>query len=81
MAKMLEQRINDATFLRLIKKWLKAGIMEEDGRVLHPATGTPQGGILAPPTEWKTFRGTVAYCVNLSKSGRRMVGGKFNEFG
>ena len=38
VVKMLEQRINDAAFIRLIKKWLKAGIMEEDGRVLHPAT-------------------------------------------
>lgn len=45
---MLEQRVNDAAFLRLIKKWLKAGVMEEDGRVLHPATGTPQGGVVSP---------------------------------
>jgi hypothetical protein len=45
---MLEQRVNDRHFLRLIRKWLKAGIFEEDGRVLHPATGTPQGGIVSP---------------------------------
>jgi group II intron reverse transcriptase/maturase len=48
MIRMLEQRIDDAPFLRLIKKWLKAGILEEDGKVLHPATGTPQGGIVSP---------------------------------
>lgn len=46
--RMLEERINDGAFLQLIKKWLKAGVMEEDGRVMHPATGTPQGGIVSP---------------------------------
>ena len=45
MMRMLEQRINDKRFLRLIRKWLKAGILEEDGQVIHPETGTPQGGL------------------------------------
>jgi RNA-directed DNA polymerase len=48
MMRMLALRIDDAPFLRLIKKWLKAGILEEDGQVLHPVTGTPQGGIVSP---------------------------------
>lgn len=48
LIKMLEQRVNDRCFLRLIRKWLKAGILEVDGRVLHPVTGTPQGGIVSP---------------------------------
>ena len=48
LVKMLELRINDSQFIRLIKKWLKAGILEEDGKVIHPATGTPQGGIVSP---------------------------------
>jgi group II intron reverse transcriptase/maturase len=48
MIRMLEERIDDRRFLRLIKKWLKAGILEEDGKVLHPVTGTPQGGIVSP---------------------------------
>lgn len=47
LIKMLEQRIHDRAFVRLIKKWLKAGIMEEDGKVIHPATGTPQGGVVS----------------------------------
>ena len=42
---MLEQRIADGALLNLIRKWLRAGILEEDGRVIHPQTGTPQGGI------------------------------------
>jgi group II intron reverse transcriptase/maturase len=45
---MLEKRINDRAFIRLITKWLKAGILEPDGYVKHPVTGTPQGGIVSP---------------------------------
>ena len=45
---MLEQRIDDQAFLGLIRQWLKAGIIEADGCILHPQTGTPQGGIVSP---------------------------------
>ena len=48
LERMLEQRINDGAFLNLIRKWLRAGILEEDGRVIHPQTGTPQGGVVSP---------------------------------
>jgi RNA-directed DNA polymerase len=48
LLKMLSHRINDGALLGLINKWLKAGILEEDGRVIHPETGTPQGGIVSP---------------------------------
>jgi group II intron reverse transcriptase/maturase len=48
MNRMLGERIEDGAFLRLIKKWLKAGVLDTDGQVLHPATGTPQGGIVSP---------------------------------
>ena len=48
LLRMLEQRIADSHFMRLIQKWLKAGILEEDGSVLNPTTGTPQGGIVSP---------------------------------
>jgi RNA-directed DNA polymerase len=33
--------------VRLIRAWLKAGIME-DGKLLFPKAGTPQGGVLSP---------------------------------
>ena len=45
--RMLEQRIDDYAILGLIRKWLKAGILEEDGRVIYPVTGTPQGGVVS----------------------------------
>ena len=48
LARMLEERIDDGPFLRLIRKWLKAGVLETDGQVVHPATGTPQGGVVSP---------------------------------
>ena len=48
LCKMLEQRVNDKPFIRLIRKWLRAGVLDTDGKVLHPATGTPQGGIVSP---------------------------------
>ncbi len=48
MLRMLAERIDDRALLRLIRKWLKAGVLEADGKVVHPATGTPQGGIVSP---------------------------------
>src|SRR5947209_1803579 len=48
LERMLEQRIADGAFLNLIRKWLRAGILEEDGKVIHPQTGTPQGGVISP---------------------------------
>src|SRR5882724_2292248 len=51
MIRMLAERIDDQALLWLIKKWLKAGVLDTDGQVLHPVTGTPQGGISTLPTK------------------------------
>lgn len=45
---LLAERVDDKAFLWLIGKWLKAGVLETDGKVGHPVTGTPQGGIVSP---------------------------------
>ncbi len=45
---MLSLRIDDRALLQLIRKWLKAGILDTEGEVLHPVTGTPQGGTVSP---------------------------------
>lgn len=47
LREMLHQRVRDGVLLRLIGKWLKAGVLEE-GCVYHPETGTPQGGVISP---------------------------------
>jgi RNA-directed DNA polymerase len=45
---MLQERLEDGALLRLIRKWLKAGVLETDGEGIHPATGTPPGGVISP---------------------------------
>ncbi len=48
LLEVLALRIDDKAFVHLIRLWLKAGILDTDGQVLHPETGTPQGGIVSP---------------------------------
>ena len=43
----LQLRVRDGVLLRLIGKWLKAGVMEK-GSVSYPEAGTPQGGVISP---------------------------------
>ncbi len=47
LREILQQRVRDGVLLRLIGKWLNAGVLEE-GRVMHPEAGTPQGGVISP---------------------------------
>jgi hypothetical protein len=55
LLRMLAARIDDRALLGLIRKWLKAGILDTEGQVLHPTTGTPQGGRLTPLTQRKLW--------------------------
>jgi RNA-directed DNA polymerase len=43
----LRQRVNDGVVLRLIDKWLKAGVMDK-GITFYPDQGSPQGGVISP---------------------------------
>jgi RNA-directed DNA polymerase len=43
----LKRRVRDGVLLRLIGKWLNAGVLEE-GCLTHPETGSPQGGVISP---------------------------------
>jgi RNA-directed DNA polymerase len=43
----IEHRIGDTRMVRLLMKWLKAGVMEE-GKLHETQAGTPQGGIISP---------------------------------
>ena len=48
LMKMLDLRVGDGTVKRLIRKWLKAGVVAEDGHIFKPVEGTPQGGVISP---------------------------------
>jgi group II intron reverse transcriptase/maturase len=43
----LRRRVRDGVLLRLIDKWLSAGVLEE-GSLSYPEAGTPQGGVISP---------------------------------
>ena len=47
LRELLRRRVRDGVLLRLIDKWLKAGVLE-DGAVWYPEEGTPQGGVISP---------------------------------
>ena len=47
LRQLLRQRVRDGVLLRLIDKWLKAGVLEE-GELTYPEAGTPQGGVISP---------------------------------
>jgi len=44
---LIKRRVNDGGILRLIGKWLNAGVMEE-GALSYPGKGVPQGGVISP---------------------------------
>ena len=44
---LIRLKINDGGIIRLIGKWLNAGVMEDD-RTTYPDKGTPQGGVVSP---------------------------------
>src|ERR1700674_4975643 len=47
LVQLIEKRIADPRILRLIQKWLKAGVME-DGVWSETEAGTPQGAVVSP---------------------------------
>jgi group II intron reverse transcriptase/maturase len=47
LREVVSQRVRDGVVLRVIGKWLKAGVMEA-GEVSYSEEGTPQGGVASP---------------------------------
>ena len=44
---ILRHRVHDGVLLRLIDKWIQAGVLEA-GSLSYPTAGTPQGGVISP---------------------------------
>ena len=47
LMELIERRISEQYILKLIRAWLRAGIVEDDIRT-EPEKGTPQGGVISP---------------------------------
>jgi group II intron reverse transcriptase/maturase len=47
LREILCQRVRDGVLLRLVGKWMHAGVME-GGEMTYPEAGTPQGGVISP---------------------------------
>jgi hypothetical protein len=50
LIRFVEHRMRERRIIRLIAKWLTAGVLE-DGRVIEMEEGTPQGAVMAPRTQ------------------------------
>jgi len=58
LIRFVEHRIADSRMLRLIRKWLKAGVMD-DGQWSASEAGTPQGAVITPRTQKVIFNLTA----------------------
>lgn len=47
LREILSLRMRDGVLIRLIGKWLNAGVLE-GGSIVRPESGTPQGGVISP---------------------------------
>ena len=65
LVRFVEHRIGDRRIIRLIQKWLKAGI-SEDGQWSESEIGTPQGAVVTPRTQKITsiLSGGCDFCGN-----------------
>ena len=82
LLELVGRRVGDVRVMRLIRAWLKAGVLEE-GRVTHPDRGSPQGGVVSPllsnvmlhevDRQWCRGDGTMSQSVVLVRYADDMV--------
>jgi len=63
MLRFIEHRIADQRIIRLIRKWLEAGVIE-DGRRIPAQRGTPQGAVATPRTQKVTLPLSVCWSID-----------------
>ena len=72
LVRFLNHRIGDPRMIRLIQKWLRAGILE-DGVVTTSDRGTGQGSVATPPTIWQNCRSSPALSLRARPFGHDTV--------
>src|SRR6266567_2562047 len=75
LMRAVEERVCDQSVLKLLRVILRAGVME-DGQVRRPDTGTPQGGVVTPPTQWAT---RLMVTLRVGAGGFLIAGGAFPD--
>ena len=68
---LLEQKIDDKRFIKLIKGLLAAGYVE-DWRFHRTYSGTPQGGVMTAPTQSRTSSSSGWFRVRRGGVGREV---------
>lgn len=63
LREFLDRRVKDGVIRKMIDKWLKAGIMEGE-QLSYPKSGTPQGGLITPRTQFITFFFTLIFYLS-----------------
>lgn len=83
MIGILEERINDVRFIRLIRKFLNAGYIK-DWEYFHTYNGTPQGGIISPVLANiyldKLDKYMAEYAAKFDKNARKEVNPQYRHY-
>ena len=74
LVRFLEHRIGDKRVIRLIIKWLKAGVMEE-GLWQESGMGTPQGAVISPILANSYLHYVLDHWFQAWRSSRKGAGG------
>ena len=75
LLELLAQHISDGAVMELIDRFLKQGVMESGKEWLPTETGTPQGAVMTPCTQWITIRFRAAGIANTAHQWETMANG------
>jgi RNA-directed DNA polymerase len=71
LVRFVEHRVRDRRIVRLIRKWLTAGVLEE-GRWFETVEGTPQGSVISPLLCSRTSFSTTSTICGSANGGSAM---------